>query len=82
MGEPFAEFFRQRLGALDGGASRFRWSTMALSRAQRCLRFGTEMAIEVRDQFRGVIRGDAQAVSGPRALLEVDGSGEIRVRGT
>ena len=80
MGEPFAEFFRKRLGALDGGSSRFLWSTLARRRAQRCFRFGTEMAIEVRDQLRGVIR--AQPMRGLHALLEVDSSREIRVRGT
>ena len=48
MGEPFAEFLRERLGAFGGGPSRFLWSTLARSRAQRCFRFDTE----IRDPFK------------------------------
>jgi hypothetical protein len=80
MGEPFAKFFRECLSALDGGSSRFLRPTMAHRRAKRRVRFGTEMTIEVRDELRGVIGRDAHAMGGLGALLEVDGSGEIRVR--
>jgi hypothetical protein len=80
MRKPFAEFFRERLGAVHRGSARLLRPAMPQGRPLRRFRLGAQMPIEARNQFSGIIRCAAHAMRGLRSVLEIDGSGEIRVR--